>query len=78
MTRTIQRRLAVIEGMRLVEEPRRILADRPIDEDEGADALANWQSLVASGEATLVGDVLSLMGPPLTEEQWIANFEAPG
>lgn len=72
MNRTLERRLAQIEASRIVEAPSRILAGHPMTGEEAADALANWRTLVASGEASVMGGTLCILEPVLTEEEWAA------
>lgn len=74
MNRELQRRLAKVEGIHLLEQPTRILADRPMTKAQGAEALANWRALVTSGEASVSGETLCLIGPELSEDEWCAAF----
>jgi hypothetical protein len=45
-----------------------------MDDLEVADALANWERLVAEGEASVRNGVLYLAGPKLTDEEWVARY----
>ena len=40
----------------------------------GQDVLANWRDWVADGRATVKGEVLWLMQPPLSVAEWIACY----
>jgi hypothetical protein len=70
----LERRLARIEAGRRTGAPTILLSDRPMDDLEAADALANWERLVAAGEATVRNGVLYLAGPKLTDEEWAARY----
>jgi hypothetical protein len=70
----VAKRLARIEAGRRTGAPTVLLADRPMDDLEAADALANWERLVAEGEASVSNGVLYLAGPRLTDEEWAALY----
>ncbi len=54
MNRDLNRRLAKVEGVHVLHEPARILADRPMTDEEAAEALAGWRELVAAGKASVM------------------------
>jgi hypothetical protein len=68
------KRLARIEAGRRTGAPTVLLADRPMDDWEVADALVDWERLVAEGEASVRNGVLYLAGPRLTDEEWAARY----
>jgi hypothetical protein len=70
----VAKRLARIEAGRRTGAPTTLLADRPMEDWEVADALANWQRLVAEGEASVRNGVLYLAGPRMTDEEWVAQY----
>lgn len=73
----VTRRIARIEAGRRPGAPTAILSDRPIGDPAGdlevADALANWESLVAERKASVRNGVLYLIGPAMTEAEWAAR-----
>ena len=74
----LERRLARVEAGRRTGAPTALLSSNPIDDVAGdlrvADALANWQRLVAQGKATVCNSVLCLISPELTADEWAAQF----
>jgi hypothetical protein len=68
------KRLARIEAGRRTGAPTVLLADRPMDDWEVADALVDWERLVAEGEASVRNGVLYLTSPKLTDEEWVARY----
>jgi hypothetical protein len=70
----LTKRLARIEAGRRTGAPTVLLADRPMDDLEVADALANWERLVAEGEASVRNGVLYLAGPKITADEWAARY----
>lgn len=70
------KRLDRIEAKRHVGAPTKIFADRPITDDEVQEALTNWRAWVADGRAKLRGDVLFVVSPPMTVEEWEAAYGA--
>jgi hypothetical protein len=71
----LTKRLARIEAGRRTGAPTLLFSDRPMDDLE-ADALANWEHLVAEGEASVRNGVLYLAGPKMTVEDWVARYVA--
>ncbi|AWI88350.1 hypothetical protein C0214_08885 [Methylobacterium sp. DM1] len=68
----LRRRLKRHEAGRHVGRPTKIVANYPVEDPEGRDALRNWRQWVQDGRASVKGDVLYLMQPPLTVEEWTA------
>lgn len=64
------KRVDRIEAKRHVGAPTKIFADRPITDTEAQDATTNWREWVADGRAKLRGDVLFVISPPLSVEEW--------
>jgi hypothetical protein len=66
-----------IEAGRRTGAPTTLLSDRPIGDPAGdlevADALANWERLVAEGEANVRKGVLYLISPEMTDDEWAAQ-----
>lgn len=60
-----------IEAKQQVGSPVRIIANYPVGV---AAALTNLRDWVADGRATVKGEVLWLMQPPLSVEKWIAHY----
>ena len=73
-TTDLTKRLTRIEAGRRTGAPTVVLADRPMDDLEAADALANWEHLVAEGEATVRNGVLYIAGPRMTDAEWAARY----
>jgi hypothetical protein len=74
MSRGIERRVIRLERDRHFDPPTAILADRPVTEEEAAEALANWRELVFSGRAAISGIALCLTCErDMTEEEWLAE-----
>ncbi|WP_407530128.1 hypothetical protein [Methylobacterium oryzisoli] len=71
---SLLKRLDRIEAKHHVGAPTKIFADRPITDDEAQDALTNWREWVADGRAKLRGDVLLVVSPPMTVEEWEAAY----
>jgi hypothetical protein len=74
---TLRKRLERIEASRHQGDPVRIMTNRPLQDGEAADALANWRDWVANGRANVAGNVLWIMDPPLTVAEWVVRFTAP-
>jgi hypothetical protein len=70
----LTKRLARIEAGRRTGAPTVLLADRLMDDLEVAGALANWERLVAEGQASVRNGVLYLAGPKMTDEEWVARY----
>ncbi|CAO4149130.1 hypothetical protein [Methylorubrum aminovorans] len=60
------------EAARHVGAPTKIVANYPIEDAEGGDAIRNWRQWVQDGRASVKGDVLYLMQPTLTIQEWMA------
>ena len=73
-TTDLTKRLTRIEAGRRTGAPTVVLADRPMDDLEAADTLANWEHLVAEGEASVRNGVLYLIGPEMTDAEWATRF----
>ena len=73
-TTDLTKRLARIEAGRRTGAPTVVLADRPMDDLEAADALANWKHLVAEGKASVRNGVLYLISPRMTDAEWAAHY----
>lgn len=71
---SLLKRVERIEAKQHVGAPTKILANYPVEGDEARDALTNWRAWVADGHASVKGDVLWLMHPPLTVKEWIATY----
>jgi hypothetical protein len=73
-----RRRLARIEAGRRTGAPTVVLSDCPIGDPAGdlevADALTNWEQWVAEGKASIRNGVLYLIGPEMTDEEWVARY----
>jgi hypothetical protein len=67
-----------LERDRHFDPPTAIFSDRPVTEEEAAEALATWHELVASGRASITGTALCLLGPELTEAEWIEECATGG
>jgi hypothetical protein len=68
------KRVERIEAKQHVGAPLRIIANYPVGNAAARDALTNWRQWVADGRATVKGEVLWLMQPPLSVEEWIARY----
>lgn len=75
----LRRRLERIEAIHVVEAPMSIMADRPMDDEEGAVALRNWRRWTADGRATLHKGVLCISDQhEPTEAEWTTQYARPG
>ncbi|ACK86475.1 hypothetical protein [Methylorubrum extorquens] len=72
----LRRRLERHETARHIGGPTNIVANYPVEDAEGRDAIHNWRQWVQDGRASVKGDVLYLMQPPLTVEEWTAAHVA--
>ncbi|MEE7456450.1 hypothetical protein MPAR168_15380 [Methylorubrum populi] len=68
----LRRRLERHEATQHTGGPNKIVANYPVEDEEAADALRNWRQWVQDGRASVKGDVIYLMQPPLTVEEWTA------
>lgn len=75
---SLLKRVERIEAKQHVGAPTKIVANYPVEDDEATDALTNWRQRVADGRASVKGDVLWLMHPPLTVEEWVARYTLTG
>jgi hypothetical protein len=71
---SLLKRVERIEARRHIGDPTKIIANYPVEDSEARDALTNWRRWVADGRASVKGDVLWLMHPPLTVEEWVAAY----
>ncbi|WP_411904200.1 hypothetical protein [Methylorubrum thiocyanatum] len=69
----LRRRLERHEAGRHVGQPTKIVANYPVEDAEGCDAIRNWRQWVQDGRASVKGDVLYLTQPLLTAEEWTAT-----
>jgi hypothetical protein len=70
---TLRKRLERIEASRHQGAPDCIFSDRPLEKGEVPGLLANWRELVASGQASVTGNVLYIISPRLTTKEWAAK-----
>ena len=73
----LRRRLDRIEASNRTGAPTGILANRPFEDEEAPVMLANWQVLVAQGRASLSGNVLCILEPEMTLDEWAERHVAP-
>jgi hypothetical protein len=74
MSRALHLRLLKLERGAGPDEPTVVLPDRPMDENEAADLLGDWGSLVARGDVRRIGLALFVMSAPLTPEDWARRY----
>lgn len=70
----LRRRLDRHEAARHVGAPTKIVANYPVDDAEGRDAIRNWRQWVQDGRASVKGGVIFLIKPMPTVEEWAARF----
>ncbi|CAO4183537.1 hypothetical protein [Methylorubrum aminovorans] len=69
----LRRRLERHEAGRHVGQPTKIVANYPVEDAEGRDALHNWRQWVQDGRASVRGGIIYLMQPMPTVEEWAAR-----
>lgn len=70
----LRRRLERHEANRHTGSPTKIVANYPVEDAEGRDAIRHWRQWVRDGRASVKGDVLYLMQPPMTVEEWAVRY----
>ncbi|QIJ74392.1 hypothetical protein GU700_07250 [Methylobacterium sp. NI91] len=70
----LRRRLERHEANRHTGGPTKIVANYPVKDAEGRDAIRNWRQGVQDGRASVRGNVIYLMLPPMTVEEWAVRY----
>jgi hypothetical protein len=73
MRRTIENRLRRLEGT-APQVPSCVFSSCPLAEGEADTLLANWQSEVEAGHATVMGQALMLHGRKLSRAEWLTKW----